>query len=330
VNTAKEASVMFLRVVPVRGKTALLGTVLAITIAAASHLTSARALPGSGSAGHTIVFARGPGGGSKSDLFSMNADGTGLVRLTSTAHAANPAWSPDGREIAFDTEGKRSVINVMNADGSGIRRLVAGTRPAWSPDGRRLLFETNAGGLAVVNATGSGRHVLVKYLGVGDDSGAAWSPDGRRIAFGEQHYGGWGITLMNADGSGKRFLTNRSPNGEHFYETDPDWSPDGRQIAFTEEYDCGCEAAWPIGSGTSVGVVNTDGSGMNRYGGGFRLLTNDGSSSDPSWSPDGKRITYASGDPHQQIHVMDANGKHKLRLTTARASSFEPDWSPVR
>lgn len=103
-----------------------------------------------------------------------------------------------------------------------------------------------------------------------------------------------------------------------------------RPIAFTEEYDCACGLGLPYGSYMAVGVVNADGSGLNKYGGGFRLLTKDGFSSNPSWSPDGKRITYDSGDPHQQIHVMDATGKHKLRLTTARASSFEPDWSLVR
>jgi len=320
-------------------RAALVGAVLGVTICGAGHLTKARAASQSHYGSHAIVFVRGPVGGSKGDVFRMNADGTDAVRLTSTGHAFDPAWSPDGRQIAFDTGGKRSVIYVMNADGSGMRRLISGSLPTWSPDGRRLLFETGTGkwtfesgtgpGLAIVNADGADPRVLIKYLGDGDESRAAWSPDGRAIAFGQQHYGGWGITVMNADGSGRRFLTNRTSRGSHFYETNPAWSPDGRRIAFTEEYDCACDFGPPYGSYTAVGIVNADGSGLKRDGSGFRLLTKDADSRDPSWSPDGQRITYYTGYPRKQIHVMDANGKHKLRLTTARASSFAPDWSPA-
>ena len=74
----------------------------------------------------------------------MNADGSGLRKLTrGPAYDGNPAWSPDGRKIAF---GRAGEIYVMNADGSGQRNLTRNPArdfaPAWSPDGRKIAFES--------------------------------------------------------------------------------------------------------------------------------------------------------------------------------------------
>ena len=75
----------------------------------------------------------------------MNADGTGVVRLTDDeAHDLSPAWSPDGGRIAFESNRVdwKSAIYVMNADGTGVVRLTddgaSGYDPAWSPDGGRM------------------------------------------------------------------------------------------------------------------------------------------------------------------------------------------------
>jgi dipeptidyl aminopeptidase/acylaminoacyl peptidase len=82
------------------------------------------------------------------DILAINPDGSGRVRLTSTDDEieSNPAWSPDGRRVAF-IRGDGSVY-VMNADGSAIRRVTeprAGVEaPGWSPDERRLSSPTNS------------------------------------------------------------------------------------------------------------------------------------------------------------------------------------------
>jgi Tol biopolymer transport system component len=106
----------------------------------------------------------------------VKADGSGLRNLTPKpvgAAYADPAWSPDGRKIAFvsDRDGN-SEIYVMNANGSGQRSLTR--NPAYDAD-------------------------------------PAWSPDGRKIAFVSNRDGNYGVYVMNADGSGQRRLAQRSP-----------------------------------------------------------------------------------------------------------------------
>jgi Tol biopolymer transport system component len=85
--------------------------------------------------GRAIAFSRSAG--SKSGLYLISPAGTHIRRLTKTP-AFNPSWSPDGRRLVFDNG---RAINVINADGSGLRKLMPKAEdPAWSPDGRTIAF----------------------------------------------------------------------------------------------------------------------------------------------------------------------------------------------
>lgn len=134
---------------------------------AATKLTDSGAHPSWAPGGDRITFWSGISG--KWGVYVMNADGSGLARLTSdTMNASNPAWSPDGRSIAFQGD---EGIYIMNANGSNVRRVARGGQtPTWSPDSRMILYEWF--GLNVIFADGSG---LTKR---GNGFTPAWSPVG--------------------------------------------------------------------------------------------------------------------------------------------------------
>ena len=190
-----------------------------------------------------IAFSSDRGGAF--DIYAMEEDGSNVIQLTNHPRVdSTPAWSPDGRRIAFsslrdeppNTHGNAEIY-IMDADGGNPTRLTQepniDTLPAWSPYGNRIAFASNrhgTGDIYVMNADGGN----VTRLTLDDsnksplDWAPAWSPNGRFIAF-ESTRGGRGsdIWVMNADGTRPVQL---SKHGAH--DTAPTWSPDGKQIAF--------------------------------------------------------------------------------------------------
>ena len=246
--------------------------------------------------GGRIAFSSDRDG--RSEIYVMNADGSGVTRLTyNDAVDSSPAWSPDGRRIAFhSTLGGNWEIYVMNADGSGVTRLTYNDAfdgyPAWSPDGRRIAFDSQRDGnreIYVMDADGSGVTRLTDHGA--SDLTPAWSPDGRRIAFASGGRARLDIYVMDASGITR--LTDHDGGT-------PAWSPDGRRIAFTSDRDGNPE----------IYVMNADGSGVTRltYNGARDSFLND---SFPTWSPDGRRIAFHSNRDggNMEIYVINAAGE---------------------
>jgi Tol biopolymer transport system component len=103
------------------------------------------------------------------------SDGTGYQLLPMIA-ASQPAPSPDGSRVAFSAGA--GAVRVFDIGTSTVSTWsVAGLTPAWSPDGTRIAYRTNDG-VSIVNADGSGDHVLTTLVAFAPLS---WSPDSRWV-----------------------------------------------------------------------------------------------------------------------------------------------------
>jgi Tol biopolymer transport system component len=162
--------------------------------------------------GGMLAFVRGL------NLYAVSADGRRLRPLTRITaaqgvNAAAPAWSSDGRHIAFQLTGAKTALVVLDLSSGKLTRLGKGGSPSWSPDGKELVF-ASARGLEIAGLDGSKARLLVP----GD--GPSWSPDGRKIAY-WWHTSGRGLRsavyVVNVDGAGAHRLSTGP------YDTTPDW-----------------------------------------------------------------------------------------------------------
>lgn len=265
-----------------------------------------------------IAFGTRRDGGAV-EIWRMSRDGTRQERITdSPGDVVNgqPAWSPDGRRIAFVTTrtGNREIA-VMRDDGTEIEVLTSqpanDQAPAWSPDGRHLVFHSERdGNFELYRLEIASRAVTRLTTHDGEDRFPDWSPDGRAIAF--QRDGD--IQVLDLGSGEVRRLTS-APELDDM----PSWSRDGRRMVFMSRRD----------GYAAVYVMNADGSDQ-------RNLTpkppetpaNQWVSMWPSWSRDGRTVYFQGLRPETlgdtEIFAMRADGSGLTRLTNAPGIDSKP------
>jgi serine/threonine protein kinase len=301
---------------------ALTGILLLIAALAAlsgSHITpgASTSVPGAHTAPGTLAYVCQRG--EETHICVEDSTGQRQVFLCGT-HDSTPAWSPDGKHIAFtsDREGSMDIWILEPEDDLAYPLTVAQHTdewsPCWSPDGRRVAFDRDLGGDydVYVQQVGVDSHPTRLIGGAGQDTDPAWSPDGGHIAFVSDRDGDLEIYVMEVQGQEVTRLTDHVG-----WDFAPVWSPDGERIA----YECADDA------GGDVEICVMDADGHNQ-----QVLTRNGvDDRQPAWSPNGQHIAFCRDRPGGSgwgIWVMGTDGTGQRAWVEDDSSNTHPAWKP--
>lgn len=251
-------------------------------------------------------------------LWVADADGEGAQSaLASPEPIISPAWSPNGRQLAYVSFESRKPVIYVHDILTGRRRVLANFRgsnsaPTWSPDGATVVATLSRDGgsqLYALDASTAAAEPRRLTQSNSIDTEAEYSPDGKSIFFVSDRGGAPQIYRMAAIGGNAERVTFAAP-----YCISPSVSPDGRWLAF-----------------------------VARMGGGFKLhvqelstgvataLTDTLADESPSFAPNSRLIVYATQvQGREALMTTTLDGKIKARLGSQGGDIREPDWGPFQ
>jgi len=251
------------------------------------------------------------------EVFSINPANGDALNITKAPQSEEryPAWSPDGRKVVFTSnrrDGKTYDLYIANADGSQAKALTglpAGAVAYWASftaDGKFIYFNEGISGMICrVRPDGTD----FRQMAQGRDGNI--SPDGRKIVFTQRGAKGFGVWVMETDGTDRRQIV---PHESEIGGIAPIWSPDGRRIAFSGQ----------DGDFAEIFTCNADGSDLAQVTHLKKI------SSSPAFSPDGQHLTFRVTDEaywrdaQKRDKAYQEKGADKRPVWIVKANGSEP------
>lgn len=251
-------------------------------------------------------------------LAIMDQDGANHKYLTDGSELVlTPRFSPTRQQITYMAYGPRGPRVYLYDINSGRHELLGDFpkmtfAPRFSPDGNRVVMSMADNGntdIYVMDLASRSPRRVTKDASI--DTAPSFSPDGRQIVFESDRGGTQQLYTMSSDGSNVKRITF----GQGRY-ANPVWSPRGDLIAFTRMHQ----------GKFYIGVIRPDGKGE-------RLITTAYHVEGPSWSPNGRVLTYfketpSGGSRQAKVYTIDLTGYNERWLRTPQDGS-DPAWSPL-